>query len=545
MASSERHPLLSGTILTSAGTLTSRVLGLVRDMVTAGLFGLAAGGVLDALVIAFRVPNLFRAFFGEGALTASYLPVFTEALEENRQSGQRLYRATVLWLGWVLTAITVAGEIGIGIWAWLLCDDPQTLLLAGLLAALLPYLIFVCLAAVSSATLQALGQFGPPAFAPAVLNVCWIAGVAVLAPRFADGAAEQAYIVAGCILVGGVLQRLVQWPAIRREWTQVGNERRGAKAIDAGTAETRQRLSRIRRGMLPTMLALTVTQLNTLSDSVVAWVLATPPDGSATISWLGNVAYPMKQGAVAAIYLGERIYQLPLGLIGVAAATVAFPLLSRHAARGDRDAVARDLTLGVRLVLLAAVPCAVGLAILPEPIARLLYGHGQFTAEDVLRAARMIAVYGAAVWAYCALPVLVRGFYAMDDRMTPLRVAVSVVALNLALDLTLIWPLAETGLAVSTAVSAVVQVAALAILFSKRHVRLVWGKMAITALRAIVAAAIMGVVCLAVLKCIPERAGTWNALWRVAVPMAAGAAVYLGFLALVGRSEWRDLRGSQ
>jgi putative peptidoglycan lipid II flippase len=544
MASGKRHPLLSGTILTSVGTLASRVLGLARDIVTAALFGLAAGGVLDALVMAFRVPNLFRAFFGEGALTASYLPVFTEALEEDRQSGQRLYRATVQWLGGVLIAVTVAGEIGIGIWAWLVRNDPQVLLLAGLLAALLPYLIFVCLAAVSSATLQALGQFGPPAFAPAVLNVCWIAGVAVLAPKFADGATQQAYIVAGCILVGGVLQWLVQWPALQREWTQARNGQHGEKLIEA-TDETQQRLRRIRRGMIPTMVALTVTQLNTLSDSVVAWMLAAPRNGSTTISWLGNVTFPMKQGAVAAIYLGERIYQLPLGLIGVAAATVAFPLLSRHAARGDRDAVARDLTLGVRLVLLAAVPCAVGLAILPEPIARLLYQHGQFTADDVLRAARMIAVYGAAVWAYCALPVLVRGFYAMDDRLTPLRVAVSVVALNLTLDLTLIWPLAETGLAVSTAISAVVQVAVLAMLFSKRHVQLVWREMAVTALRAIVAAAIMGAVCLAALKCVPERTGTWNALWRVAAPMAAGAAAYLGILTLIGRSEWRELRASQ
>jgi putative peptidoglycan lipid II flippase len=293
------------------------------------------------------------------------------------------------------------------------------------------------------------------------------------------------------------------------------------------------------------MLALTVTQLNTLSDSVVAWVLAAPRDGPATISWLGNIAYPMKQGAVAAIYLGERIYQFPLGLIGLAAATVAFPLLSRHAARGDGDAVGRDLTLGVRLVLLAAVPCAAGLAILPEPIARLLYEHGQFTAQDALRAAPMIEIYGIAVWAYCALPVLVRGFYAMGDRMTPLRVAVSVVALNLILDFTLIWPLAETGLAASTAISAVVQTAALAILFSAKHARLDWRKMAITALRAVFAAATMAAVCFFMLKYIPIRSGSWNALWRVVLPMTVGAGIYVGILAIVGQSDWRELRGRE
>jgi putative peptidoglycan lipid II flippase len=541
MATSERHSLLSGTIITSAGTLASRILGLVRDIATAALFGLATGGVLDALVMAFRIPNLFRALFGEGALTASYLPVFTEALHEDRRGGWRLFRATTLWLAGVLVVVSVVGEVGIAIWAWLMQGDPHILLLAGLLAVLLPYLIFICLAAMASATLQALGRFGPPAFAPAVLNVCWIAGAVILAPKLAGGTAGQAYVVAGCILVGGILQGLVLWPALRREWANLGKEQTGDQKLDI----TQERLRRIHRGMFPTMLALTVTQLNTLSDSVVAWILAAPRSGPATISWLGDVAYPMKQGAVAAIYLGERIYQFPLGLIGIAAATVAFPLLSRHAARGDRRAVAQDLTLGVRLVLLLAVPCAVGLFILPEPIARLLYEHGQFTAEDVLRASRMVAVYGIAVWAYCALPVLVRGFYAMDDRITPLRVAVSVVALNLILDFTLIWPLAETGLAASTAISAVVQVAALALLFSKKHVRLVWRDLAATVMRTVVASAVMGAVCLAVLKYIPAQNGTWNALWRVIGPMVAGAATYLGILAIVGRSEWRDLRGQQ
>ena len=323
----ERHPLLAGTIVTSAGTLASRVLGLVRDTATAALFGLAAGGVLDALLMAFRIPNLFRALFGEGALTASYLPVFTEALARGSPHAWRIFRAATKTLAATLFVITLVGEGAIGIWAWLMRGDPQVLLLAGLLAVLLPYLIFICLAAITSATLQSLGRFAPSAFAPAVLNVCWIVGAVFMAPKFAETTVGQAYVLAGCILAGGLLQWLVLWPALRRERGKTGGE----SNTDQDGELMRQRLSRIRRGMIPTMLALTVTQLNTLSDSVVAWILAAPRDGPATISWLGNVAYPMQQGAVAAIYFGERVYQFPLGLIGVAAATVIFPLLSRHA----------------------------------------------------------------------------------------------------------------------------------------------------------------------------------------------------------------------
>src|SRR6478736_4937033 len=188
MAAGRFHPLLSGTAVTSAGTLVSRVLGLVRDTVTAALFGLAAGGVLDALVVAFRIPNLFRALFGEGALTASYLPVFSDALERDRSAAQGVFRSVNAWLARVLFGITVAGEAGIGIWVWFARGDSHALLLAGLSAVLLPYVILVCLAAVTSATLQGLGRFAAPAIAPAVLNLVWILGAVIVAPRIASDA---------------------------------------------------------------------------------------------------------------------------------------------------------------------------------------------------------------------------------------------------------------------------------------------------------------------------------------------------------------------
>jgi putative peptidoglycan lipid II flippase len=542
MAAGKFHPLLKGTAITSAGTLASRVLGLVRDMVTASLFGLAAGGVLDALVVAFRIPNLFRALFGEGALTASYLPVFSKSLEHGRRQAWDVFRWVNFWLAGVLFGVTATGEAGIGIWVWLARGDTDALLLAGLSAVLLPYLILVCLAAVTSATLQGLGRFAAGAFAPAVLNLFWIAAVVLIVPRIAIDAVGQAYVLAVCVLVGGVFQWVVQWPGLWREGFRLaaaGQYNHPGRQPHHGV-EIRDQLKRIRRAMIPTTLALTVTQLNTLADSLVAWILAAPRGSGRTIPWLG-VEYPMEQGAAAALYFGERLYQFPLGMIGIAVATVVFPLLARHTARGDLAAVGEDLTRGLRLVFVVAVPSAVGLVILAEPIARLMFERGQFTAADTARTARIIAVYGSGVWAYCALPVLVRGFYALGDRATPLRIALGAVALNLTLDLSLIWWLAEAGLAAATVVSATVQMVTLAALFSRRHVRLGWAKLAATMVRAAMASGAMTLAGMLLLRATPTLGGTWNSAIRLICPLLACVAVYALAIGTLSRSDWSEL----
>jgi putative peptidoglycan lipid II flippase len=541
MADAKTNPLLSGTMITSAGTLTSRVLGLLRDMATAALFGLAAGGVLDALVIAFRIPNLFRALFGEGALTASFLPVFSTALERDRVSAWQLFRAVMKWLAVLLCAIVVVGEIGLAAWAWLSGDSEHVVLLAGLSAAMLPYLVLVCLTAITGAALQALGRFAAPAFAPAVLNIAWIVGAVGIVPLVSTNPVHQAYVLAACVMLGGVLQWAVLWPAMLREGFRFERTPHDANTVE----ELHRELKLVRRFMIPTTLALAVTQLNTLSDSLVAWAFAAPREGSQTIAWLGNVQYPMEQGAAAAIYFGERLYQFPLGLIGIAAATVVFPLLSKHAARGDRAAIGRDLTLGLRMVFVVAFPCAVGLVVLAEPISRLLFEHGKFTEHDVWRTARMVAVYGAGVWAYCALPLLVRGFYALADRAWPLRVALAAVGLNIVLDFTLIWFWAEAGLAAATAISAALQAAALAAVFSKKHVTLDWPALVETIGVAVVASALMAAAGWFVVNRIPVAPGGWNSFVRVAAPIAICVAVYAAAIAVFGRKQWRELYGRQ
>jgi len=534
MAGQRRHPLIAGARVTSLGTLASRVLGMMRDMATASLLGLSGGGVMDALVIAFRIPNLFRRLFGEGALAASYLPVLTERLENDRAAAWQLVSVAFTWLAVLLAVLVVLCEVACGL-AWLAWGDvPGVGLVVGLTAVLMPYVLFVCLAAQVAATLHALSHFSTPALVPAVLNVCWLAGAWVVAPYFAPDREAQAYVLAVSVLVAGLVQLGVQLPVLRALGFR----------FDYNWAASRAGIRQIVFAMGPLVLGLAITQINTLLDSLIAWGLAATPGGPQQISFAGAVfRYPMEQGAVAAIYYGERLYQFPLGILGLAVGTAIFPLLSRHVARGDRHKVGMDMTLGLRLVLFLGVPAGVGLAILAEPLARLLFQRGHFTPDDTARCARMIATYASGVWAYCALPVLVRGFYALSDRITPVRIGVGVVGLNLALNLTLIWPLAEAGLAVGTSVAAAVQTSLLAFLFSRRESPLDWRALGATLARTAVATVLMAAAGLAALKSIPSADGLASASARVFVPFFLSVAVFFLAYRLLKGQELRILLG--
>jgi putative peptidoglycan lipid II flippase len=210
MPSREHRQFFSGVRITGLGTLASRALGMVRDIATAALFGLARGGVMDAFVVAFRVPNLFRRLFGEGALAASYLPVLSAQLERDRQTAWQLTSVILTWLTVVLLAIFLLAEAVCALIFALWGDVPGIALVVGLTAALLPYMVLICLTAQAAATLQALGHFTMPALAPVVLNVCWLAGIGVAALLFTDRVTQQGYVLAISVLVGGVIQLTMQ-----------------------------------------------------------------------------------------------------------------------------------------------------------------------------------------------------------------------------------------------------------------------------------------------------------------------------------------------
>jgi len=529
---SGRHPLITGARVTSLGTISSRVLGMLRDMAMAALFGLAGSGVMDAFVIAYRIPNLFRRLFGEGALTASYLPVLATELERDRSAAWRLVSVVLVWVSLLSAGVVLLGEL-VFAGMWLLWGDlPGMPLLLNLSATLLPYLVLVCLAAQLSGTLHALGHFGVPALTPVVLNVCWLAAAWLVAPLFTQDKEAQARVIAVAILLAGVLQVAVQWPVLRR---------RGFR-FDCDHRAVWEPLRQIGRALTPMLFGLAVTQLNSFFDSVLAWGLARTPDGPERVGWLGEaVRYPLDRGAVAALYYGERLYHFPTGVLGLAVAAAIFPLLSRHAARGQRDRIGTDLSLGLRLVFCLAIPAGVGLIALAEPIVTLLFQRGQFTAEDTLRTAHVVRCYGLGVWAFCALPVAVRGFYALGDSGTPVRVGAAVVGLNLALNLTLLWPLAENGLALATSLSACVQVLVLIALFTRRDISIDWRSLRATGLRAVAASAMMAAAALAALTALPDDPSLGSGLFRVAVPVALGGAVYAAAFRLFGGRELEQL----
>jgi len=461
-------------------TLLSRVLGLVRDIGMAQLFGL--GPVMDAFTVAFRIPNLARRLFGEGAVSVSFLPIFARELEHpDRTSAWRLASAVFTLLSLFLAALVLLAEAGL--WGLSAFGDlgAENDLLVSLTALMLPYLVLVCLAAQVAGVLNSLGHFTWPAFAPVLLNVCWIIGIWGLAPLF-TAQETQARLLAVCIVIAGGLQLAVQGPALRSYGYR----------FTIGWKEVRPQVIAVLRGMLPVVVALSITQINTFADSLIAWGFSAPEGVEGTRMPLpGAPYYPLRSGAVATLYYGERMYQFPLGVFGVALGTVLFPLLARHAARGETERLRTDLSLGLRLVIAIGVPASAALVWFAEPIARVLFQRGAFQPEDTLRTARVIAVYGSAVWSYCGVLILQRAFYALGDRVTPLRTGLLAVGFNFCVNLLLIWPLAEAGLALGTVGSSLLQLICLT--WGLQHLvgALDWSHLVRTLMRTLSATGVM------------------------------------------------------
>ncbi len=525
----KRADSLVGDAGTIAGlTMISRVLGLARDCVCAAIFG--AGPVWDAFAFAFRIPNLFRRLFGEGALSAAFVPIFTEYLELRDPAEARDLAGRVAGsLAAVLIALVAVGE---GVLLGLLHfggPAPRWELALALTAVLLPYALLICLTALAGAALNSLRHFAAPAAAPIVLNLCWIAAAAVAARWVSPDARVQIYVVAGGILVAGVLQLALQAAALRaRGWV-----------VRPRAALRSPQVRRVAAGMAPVALGMAAFQLNVLLDSVIAISLAGPP--GAEFALLGrSLSYPMALGANSVLYYSGRLMQLPLGVFGVAIATAAFPALSSLAARREWPAFSAALRRSLGMVLFIGLPSGVGLMVLRRPIIELLFERGAFTPPMTMRTSAALLAYAAGLWAYCALHVLTRAFYSLKAPGVPARVAGAMVGANLALNLTLVWTMAEAGLAAATAVCAALQVGLLTYLLGRR-VRLELAALGMSALKTAVATAAMAVACRQALAWLPADGSLAVKALRVAAPTAAGGAVYLLAAAVTGSEELRQI----
>lgn len=500
---------LAGLKIVGLCTLLSRVLGLVRDMGMAALFG--NGAIMDAFTVAFRIPNLARRFFGEGALTAAFLPVFVGEIERNgKPAAWKVGSAVLVLLGLTLTVLVLLSELLL--WGLLVWGDMtgEAELLIKLMAIMLPYLVLICLSSQISAMQHALGHFTWPALVPVILNVVWIAGIWWIAPRF-DSAEEQVTIVSVCILVAGFFQMIAPWPSLARLGFR----------YDPKWREAKTKVKEIIAAMLPVLVGLSVTQINTLVDSLIAWGFSAPE--SATPAEAAK--YLLPSGTASALYLGQRMYQFPLGVFGVALGTVMFPLFSRHAQRGDFAELRRDFMLGLQLVVAIGIPASVGLVILADPLTDLLFRHGAFDSEDARQTAQMIRAYGIGVWAYSALLIVQRGYYAVGDRATPLRVGILAMVFNLVLSFALIWPLGGEGLALATAISAMLQVVLITWGFQWQVGRLEWRSLLRTIGQSFIASSLMTAACLGSMRILKEGQVS-SRLVSVAIPVGISMLTY-------------------
>ncbi|MFO7955766.1 MAG: murein biosynthesis integral membrane protein MurJ [Candidatus Brocadiia bacterium] len=428
-------------------TLLSRVLGLVRDIACAAFFG--AGVVWDAFSFAFRIPNLFRRLFGEGALSAAFVPVFSEHLElRGKEEAGKLTRRVAGALTVVLAAVVLFCEVVVLVALIGFDLNPRWQLTLLLTAVLLPYTFLVCLTAFAGATLHSLKHFAAPALAPVVLNVVWIVTVVGVAPALFATPQRRIFVVAGAILAGGVAQLLLQLAVLRRKGFTLRPLFDGAYG----------QIKRIAATMAPVALGMAAYQLNVVLDGVIAISLAGPPDAG-PLQFAGfSLPYPLRVGANSVLYYANRVMQAPLGVFGIALATAAFPTLSRQAARRDWTGFSRSVLRGLRLVVFIGLPAGVGMMLARRPLIGLLFQRGAFTPEMAARTARALLCYSAGIWAYCGLHVLTRAFYSLKRPGVPAAVAGGMVVLNLAANLMLVWPMAEAGLATSTAACAAIQV---------------------------------------------------------------------------------------
>lgn len=494
----------AGTV--SGLTLFSRVLGMLRDMATAHLLG--AGLVSDALTYAWTLPNAFRRLFGEGALGSALIPALTHAQEQGgREAVRSLSRQVVSTLALALTALVAGLVLLIQLAATLFPEwlgAERAALTLDFTQLLLPYMIVVCVLAQFMATLHVLGEFALPAASPALLNLIWIGGAlaaGIWGPELA-GAGEdprrvQGLMIIGSIFVASLLQLAWHLPRL--------------KALGVGFAPVRPRLSPELRGVLammtPMLVGMGAAQLNILADRTIA-----------------QVALP--EGGTTHLYYGMRLMQFPLGLVSVALTTTVFPALTRMMARGETTHALGAARVALRTNLLLSGAAAAGLLALAHPIVELIFESGKFGPEDT--GLTSLALIGYAVGIPCAgtVMLLTRASYAGGDVVSPARIGLIMVVVNLGLDLALVGPLGELGLALATSLASLVMVGLLlrtvAPRFESSPFALLGG-----ALRPLLVAVVMGLV-VAVLD--RELLAGRDVALRVPLGSLAGLAVF-GLLA--------------
>lgn len=411
-------------------TLLSRVFGLLRDITLATLFG-ASGGT-DAFLVAFKIPNFMRRLFAEGAFSQAFVPVFTEYKEKHSPEELKdLLNHVAGKLGGILLLITIIGSIAapglVVLFAPGFMDEPERFqLTAEMLRITFPYLFFIALVAFAGGILNSFNKFAVPAFTPILLNLCLIGSAIWWAPLFDQPLMALAWGVA----LAGVVQFLFQLPFLKK-----------LGLIPKPRFRPHEGVSRILKLMLPAVIGSSVAQINLLLDTVIASFLV-----AGSVSWL---------------YYSDRLLEFPLGVLGIAVATVILPALSRQHARNSGDEFNQTLNWASRLVLIISIPASVGLFVLAGPVLASLFQYGEFSASDTYLASLSLMAYIFGLPAFILIKILAPGFYARQDTRTPVRIGIIAMVANMIMNIAFVVPLVvynyeapHVGLALATSCSA-------------------------------------------------------------------------------------------
>lgn len=500
------------TLIVSFMTLLSRILGMVRDIVLLNVFG--AGGLMDAFVVAFKIPNFFRRLFAEGAFSQAFVPVLSEYKAQRTAEDVRLLISrTSGGLTLILSLLTGFAVVGapliIGLFAPGFVHEPAKFALAvELLRLTFPYLLLMSLTAFASSVLNSYGSFASAAFAPVLLNVVMIAAAWWGSQFFAQPILSLGWAV----LIAGVLQLAMQLPELYFKkllvWPTVDFADEGVQ--------------RILRLMMPALFGVSVVQINLLLNTV----------------W----ASFMETGSVTWLYSAERMTELPLGLIGIAIATVILPVLSAKKAEGDMQKFSALIHWAAKVILLVGVPASLAMGMLAEPIISALFQHGKFTAHDTRMTALALQGMAASVLAFMLIKIFAPAFYARQDTKTPVRIGLIAVGVNIVANLVLIglfkltgWQGVHVSLALSSTLAALVNASLLYVHLHRQGI-FRFGGGAWRRLGIIYAAAnaVMGIVLALGLMYWPEQAAQWVRVLVLLGLCVAGAAAYGGTLLVLG-----------
>ncbi len=517
----DKTKVIRSAFMIGGFTSMSRVLGLVRDFLTAGFFGTSLA--MSSFVVAFRIPNLFRALFGEGALSSAFVPVFIASRRnEGDELAWTLARKVISLVGLALFLLVAAGIAAIT-WAMHIPNlGPKAAMILPLARIMLPYLFFICLAGLSMAILNSYHAFALPASTPSLLNIVWILFILFVCPFIGNTLEEKIYGLAWGIFTAGIVQLSVQLPSLIKYGYHPGF-----------TLDWKDpRVLRVFTLMGPAALGLAVTQVNVMINSLLA-------------TWIGT-------WAPAALFYAERLLYLPQGILATAMSTVLLPVFSKHAAQSEHKQITQTINHSLRTLLFIMAPASVGLIALGKPIIQMIFQWGQFTANSTELTARALAFYAPGLFVFCLAKVFVPAFYAMQDTRTPVKIGLIAVALNFTLNVTFIltWPLywKHAGLALATVISEGVNGLTLAYFLHRRLGSPGWKQILTSVGRFVIAAAVMGVsaaACQAALFHYGETLGLIpkiNQIVAVLLSIVAGFIVYFVCAWLLRCPEIKEVR---